>query len=112
MTTFSSPSSSLSSITWPDGVCTTRPVGDGRSASGGTAPCGYQVPTHSGKLVSPASNSTHTFSPTGGTKKRPEAKHGRAHTLCSGPKTDGTITLIRPCWSGSSISAASPLYLP
>ena len=32
----------------PAGVCTTRPVGDGLSASGGTVPCGYQVPTQSG----------------------------------------------------------------
>ena len=47
-TTFSSPLLSWSSTTWPAGVWMTRPVGGALSASGGTVPVGYQVPTQSG----------------------------------------------------------------
>ncbi|AJC56479.1 hypothetical protein GZL_03893 [Streptomyces sp. 769] len=92
-------------------------AGSRRASSGNSSRRPYQHPTHTGKLGSPCSNSTHTPAPTDGTTTCPacspvNGKHGSAQVDTSSPNTSGTWTFNLPTPIGSSFAATRPRNLP
>src|SRR5689334_6621638 len=90
------------------------------SASVGGSPRPKRQPLHIGLSGLPASNSTHTPAPGGGTMYVPigtpvgpaSGVHASHHDDGVGPSTSGTIHIKRPRSSGSTLFTTVPRYLP
>src|ERR1041384_8433230 len=90
------------------------------SARGGTLPGAKRQPLQIGFSGSPASNSTQTPAPGGGTMYTPiggpvgpaSGAHGSHQPDGVGPRTAGTRQIMRPRNSGSAFSVTVPLYFP
>src|SRR5215216_6889401 len=112
------PGVSSSRMLLPPSVLSRNFTYGGASSTGGTSAAEpNQQPDQIGYSGSPCSNSIQTPASFFGSAKKPmplppNGAQGIAQPLSLSPNTSGTVALMRPIWSGSSMSVTMPRYLP